>query len=158
MSARTMLAVLHHNANSTRQQACGSDGEPLFKRKLLKSKKGNEVVCPVKESATYADFSGTTTEPHTRTAKTAYNGPGQPGLEPPAYATTATQVVNQQAALRACCSSPDSQGNSTTAGSRSDPTAESAPPLRDILIHRAPGMRVAKPRKCKRPGPKYADT
>ncbi|KAL1481106.1 hypothetical protein MTO96_050460 [Rhipicephalus appendiculatus] len=53
MSARTMLAVLHHNANTTRQQACGSDGEPLFKRKLLKSKKGNEVVCPVKESATY---------------------------------------------------------------------------------------------------------
>ncbi|KAL1444784.1 hypothetical protein MTO96_045409 [Rhipicephalus appendiculatus] len=24
--------------------------------------------------------------------------------------------------------------------------------------YRAPGMRVAKPRKCKRPGPKYADT
>ncbi|XP_049524234.1 uncharacterized protein LOC125945894 [Dermacentor silvarum] len=53
MSARTMLAVLHHNANTTRKQACGIDGKPAFRRKMLKTKKGNEVVCPVKESVTY---------------------------------------------------------------------------------------------------------
>ncbi|KAH7940941.1 hypothetical protein HPB49_008312 [Dermacentor silvarum] len=53
MSARTMLAVLHQNANKTRKQACGIDGKPAFRRKMLKTKKGNEVVCPVKESVTY---------------------------------------------------------------------------------------------------------
>ncbi|KAH7979744.1 hypothetical protein HPB49_010758 [Dermacentor silvarum] len=52
MSARTMLAVLHHNASTTRKQACGIDGKPAFRRKMLKTK-GNEVVCPVKQSVTY---------------------------------------------------------------------------------------------------------
>ncbi|XP_049527522.1 uncharacterized protein LOC125947180 [Dermacentor silvarum] len=49
MSAR----FLHQNANKTRKQACGIDGKPAFRRKMLKTKKGNEVVCPVKESVTY---------------------------------------------------------------------------------------------------------
>ncbi|KAL3190086.1 hypothetical protein MRX96_020408 [Rhipicephalus microplus] len=83
------------------------------------------------------DFSGTTSEPTTRTVTTTYNAPGQPELQLPACATTSTQAVNEHAALRTCFSSPDFQENTTNTGSRLSPTAESALPRHTILLNSA---------------------
>ncbi|KAL1479046.1 hypothetical protein MTO96_052184 [Rhipicephalus appendiculatus] len=52
--ARTQLAILHNNENAGRAQSTTKSGEQKWKRKLLRSKKGEEVVCPVKTAATYA--------------------------------------------------------------------------------------------------------
>ncbi|KAL3242429.1 hypothetical protein MRX96_021230 [Rhipicephalus microplus] len=105
-----------------------------------------------------SNFSGTITEPLTRMVTTAYDAPGQPGLLLPAYATTATQAVNQCAALRACCSSPNPKGNPTTTCSNSSPFTGYAPPLRNFppnetLICLRPGPGIASA-----PAPTYAHT
>ncbi|KAL3226455.1 hypothetical protein MRX96_048974 [Rhipicephalus microplus] len=81
------------------------------------------------------DSSGTTAESTTKMVTTAYNAPGPPESLLPAYATTATQAVNEHAALRACCSSPDLRQNTTNTGSRPSPTAEPALPLGTILLN-----------------------
>lgn len=53
MRARTQLAILHHNENVVRDQATDASGNPQFHRKLPKSCKGREVLCPVKTKATH---------------------------------------------------------------------------------------------------------
>ncbi|KAH9373067.1 hypothetical protein HPB48_010213 [Haemaphysalis longicornis] len=50
---RTQLAILHHNENVVRDQATDASGNPQFHRKLPKSSKGREVLCPVKTKATH---------------------------------------------------------------------------------------------------------
>ncbi|XP_037516619.1 uncharacterized protein LOC119393581 [Rhipicephalus sanguineus] len=55
MRARTQLAALHHNENAGREQAVVARNCALrWKRKMLRAKKGAEVVCPVKSKPTYA--------------------------------------------------------------------------------------------------------
>ncbi|KAL3197610.1 hypothetical protein MRX96_044875 [Rhipicephalus microplus] len=92
------------------------------------------------------DSSGITAESTTRTVTTTYNAPGPQESLLPAYATTATQAVNEHAALRACCSSPDLRQNTTNTGSRPSPTAEPALPLGTILLNgpemQAPQLRI----------------
>ncbi|XP_064462032.1 uncharacterized protein LOC135372321 [Ornithodoros turicata] len=53
MRARTQIAALHFNENADREYAYGKDGQQMFRRKLLKTKKGAEVVSTVKTKATY---------------------------------------------------------------------------------------------------------
>lgn len=51
---RTQLAALHHNENAGREQAVVARNCALrWKRKMLRAKKGAEVVCPVKSKPTY---------------------------------------------------------------------------------------------------------
>ncbi|KAH8033250.1 hypothetical protein HPB51_008649 [Rhipicephalus microplus] len=119
--------------------------------------------CPVAPTAdspmTYepanppSDFSGTTTKPPTRTVTTAYNAPGQQGLQQLVCTTTTTQGVNQNAALRACCSSPHLQGNYTTTGSKSGLITGSAPPLRDIPLNKSRTCQWPSPGNASAPAP-----
>ncbi|KAL5019114.1 hypothetical protein ScPMuIL_004836 [Solemya velum] len=53
MEARVILAVLHFNENSNRQQARKSDGSLQWQLSYPKYKKGGVVVRPVKEVMTY---------------------------------------------------------------------------------------------------------
>lgn len=53
LCCRTQLAGMHHNENAQRKQAEDSKGQLSFWRRLLKAKKGHEVVCPMKVKATY---------------------------------------------------------------------------------------------------------
>jgi hypothetical protein len=48
-----MLAALHYNENASRRQIVNKDGEPLFRIKFPKYKKGEYSVLPVKEDSTY---------------------------------------------------------------------------------------------------------
>lgn len=50
---RTQLAILHHNENVSREQATDASGNPRFHKKLPKSSKGREVLCPIKTKATH---------------------------------------------------------------------------------------------------------
>lgn len=51
---RTQVAVLHFNENSERPLARGKDGELMFRRRLVKTKKDAEVVSAVKTKAAYS--------------------------------------------------------------------------------------------------------
>ncbi|KAK8779264.1 hypothetical protein V5799_019395 [Amblyomma americanum] len=53
MQARTQLAVMHYNENSTKVQVETADGEHRWKVKTSKARKGHFTVCPVKEETTY---------------------------------------------------------------------------------------------------------
>ncbi|XP_040065694.3 uncharacterized protein LOC115319455 [Ixodes scapularis] len=54
MLARTRLAALHHNENSTRSQALTRDGRLKWKRRMQRAKKGIETVKKEKTKPTYA--------------------------------------------------------------------------------------------------------
>ncbi|XP_077505279.1 uncharacterized protein LOC144115024 isoform X2 [Amblyomma americanum] len=54
MQARTQLAVMHYNENSTKVQVETADGEHRWKVKTSKARKGHFTVCPVKEETTYS--------------------------------------------------------------------------------------------------------
>ncbi|KAG0435382.1 hypothetical protein HPB47_018520 [Ixodes persulcatus] len=53
MLARTRLAALHHNENSTRSQALTRDGRLKWKRRMQRAKKGIETVKKEKTKPTY---------------------------------------------------------------------------------------------------------
>lgn len=62
MRARTQLAALHQNENAGREQAVRKNGAQRWKRKVLRAKKGSEIVCPVKSYASYNYVSELMTE------------------------------------------------------------------------------------------------
>ncbi|XP_077551794.1 uncharacterized protein LOC144165999 isoform X2 [Haemaphysalis longicornis] len=53
MRARTELAALHQNENAGRPQAVTKEGEPRYKRKMLRTSNRREVACLVKTKPTY---------------------------------------------------------------------------------------------------------
>ncbi|KAH9375462.1 hypothetical protein HPB48_015437 [Haemaphysalis longicornis] len=53
MRARTEIAVLHQNENAGRPQAVTKEGEPRYKRKMLRTNNRQEVACSVKTKPTY---------------------------------------------------------------------------------------------------------
>ncbi|KAL3242492.1 hypothetical protein MRX96_021107 [Rhipicephalus microplus] len=102
------------------------------------------------------DFSSTTAEPPTGMATTTYDALGQPVLQLHVHA--GTQAANQHAALRACCSSPDLQGNPTSPGSKSGPIARSTPPRRNITFHQSWTCQWPSPGNASAPVPSTSDT
>ncbi|KAH6920066.1 hypothetical protein HPB50_028946 [Hyalomma asiaticum] len=62
MLHRTQLAALHQNENAGRAQAVTKNGAQRWKRKVLRAKKGSEIVCPVKSNASYNYVSELITE------------------------------------------------------------------------------------------------
>ncbi|CAN7942298.1 unnamed protein product, partial [Ixodes hexagonus] len=54
MFARTRLAALHQNENSARRQATTKKGHPMWKRTMVKARKGTEVVRTVTTGPNYA--------------------------------------------------------------------------------------------------------
>ncbi|KAL3225103.1 hypothetical protein MRX96_004686 [Rhipicephalus microplus] len=102
------------------------------------------------------DFSDITAGPTTRMVTTTFEPAGQPELQLPAYATTATQTVNEQhASLHAGCSSRDLRENTMNIGSRLSPTAESAHLQRNILLN-GPGNGSAPTPNTPKPGHGFA--
>jgi len=53
LMVRHMLAAMHYNENSDRNQACTAEGKPRFVLKFPKYKKGSYVVQSVKETPTH---------------------------------------------------------------------------------------------------------
>ncbi|XP_064468755.1 uncharacterized protein LOC135383046 isoform X1 [Ornithodoros turicata] len=53
MRARTQIAILHFNENADRPLARRKDGGLMYRRKLVKTKKGTEVVSTMKTKATH---------------------------------------------------------------------------------------------------------
>ncbi len=52
-SFRLLVAALHYNENSEREQARGSDGKPAFLVKYPKYKKGEYIIRAKKTTPTY---------------------------------------------------------------------------------------------------------
>ena len=53
LSCRLLLAAIHYNENTDRPQAQTSNGQPIFRIRFPKYKKGGFTVTPAKPSPTY---------------------------------------------------------------------------------------------------------
>lgn len=52
---RTLLAAMHYNENSEREQALTAEGEKQWKMKRSKARKGHRTVCPVMTEPTFGE-------------------------------------------------------------------------------------------------------